>query len=1237
MACTVFAVKASNGKDSILFQELLNRYDQEQAVRFYLASQGMDELKSASTVDTNGELLSDYVSELLDGNHPNYSIANEAESRSEKLKFKPAVDMMRRTIAKLDQDYTRESNLAVRDYAKLAQITMEKAEKERELRKLQSPDSPIKSIHDLNSFANKEVSAIKDLVDNGKLVHPSDLTHAFKVVDTWKNAVRTMAKLDEIEQAGGEFEFHIKDIDALEKRLNGMNKAMALTLASKGLGYAITQEQAFLMAKDMSGLGSNVLDISRVDNPLFQAAHKIVTDNNIRIHEEVTQLKQELGAAMKKAKQQMASGWLKMFQQTQSGLLTGNLIDRYTPEWYKEGGTLRGQALDTGLREDWHKYYTWCKKNTLIIDPRAVSPELQDHGKPMTEDEIAAHRERIERLSDSKEADRLYAEAKAKVDAYTGIKEGAMASIENEHEEIVAAATEHITDPVQAAGVRDSMLKGLDTKKAVWILENSPYHLSAYVDGRSRSPFHPQFAGRYGVQMATQDQHFDSRFKEMQQNPPMMEAYEKMTDICAQLMRYLPEDVQRNIYRNGLPAVGKTTMEAFKEHPYQLGVIIDALKKSASIQDQQGTSSAMRDSNNQTDQKLRANIVANHKTEIAEIVKRNKIAFQEREGRVPTKPEVTRMREEATDHLVRLGSLNMEDIMSHFIEAAVTYKYKSRIEDHLNIINRAIQDSVFGNTLNKAGEAVTDKDGNPIPQDNLKNAKAQWDYFMRHWYEEGKPVSMKAGEKSNWLMTTREKNLKTELTSLRASVETRQTGTPEELDAKNKQLATIDKQLKGIGSYLAGSKVGDMLMKYMIYKTLAWNPFSAVSNVLQGVYSNLVEGAAGEHYSNGELMKAFSLTMHSLAAFYSGGTVKTETAMKIRNIIDRLGVVEDVTKELYEEGVGDSWMKALKGLMPMNMQQRSEYINQAPMVIAMMMHKKILLDGAEHSLWECFDKNGDWKFGENKEWNGSVNNMDENLERNNFITQVKSVMKQNHGNYDALNSPLMAKENITGRALVMFRTWIFDMAHHRFAGQWTDYQNSAGAVQRKGFYRSFGALSKAEGGPIHALVDTGMQLVRKLAFQSTTYGSKVGQEGFTDMDAANMRRVVTEMMSFLMVSSAYFALKGLLPADDDKAKAFRNMSLNTILRLKTDLTFFSNPMSAESLNKNVVPLFGVFTDFSRIASDIPRWIDGDDKISSGTYAHRSRILRDAEKVMPFGNMIAKFFSEGATLYDKPGQ
>lgn len=1228
MSCAVTEVNAPNGEPSKLYQDLLGKMDQKDAVGHYLAAEKMTGAYSALTTDKNGELQADYLIGLMKESK-DYNV-NGVDTRHEDDKFRPLRDLGTTRIRNLEKE------MAVNKAKPEGAVTIEDLAQRKYLRTMAYNDkrtlAKIDEVPAAVNYMNTKIKEVGDLL-NVKNVIPSDLLYAEHAISVFKSATANMLSVEEQERmmnASPEFQFNFKEITALENRAAVVRKEMVVNLVREATGHTSLQEAAIMAHNGMNGAEKLVLDVSLARSPLMQGGWKEAKVATHKARTEATPLKEEFHEVWTAAGRQLGNktGNLAFMQFTKDGHLTGSLVDQFTHEYYRDGDELREKAHESGLPADHKALWDWQKENSMHIDPQ-VAGGVPDYGPVKTQEQLDEHRQKVETRVGKEQADKLFEEAGNKAKRYELEKGAALLNIEHRFDHHRNDVLLKVADLQARAHLKDEIdLKEEDAKNA-WIRDNSPYYLHEYMEhtmdkGGVITP--PRGGEEHSEMIPSKDEHYDKRYEELHKNPVFSKAYDTMIRITSQLSKYLPEDEQRLIHRNTIPGIQKSMWEAFKDHPFQLGTIFDTLKMGAGVQDQQTVSTAARGPNNEDLRSLRSNIMSQHKAAVEDIVNQVVIKQQIATGKRVTNAERQAIREEAVDALVKHSSMDIGAMMEHYIDAATVYKYKSRIEDTLKVIDLSIHNDMHGYATNKAGELLKDANGFNYVKSDLDNAKQSWNYFFGKFFGDATKVELMSENKSSYLMTSHEKALKKDLESLLESIKADPTMSTGD---KEYNLETVQGQLDKLGRHLAGSRVGEMLMKYQIYKSLAYNPFSAVGNVLQGIYSNLIEGSAGEHFTNKEFAKAFSLVGHSMAAFYSGGKIRTETATKIRGLVEGMFIEHDQAQELSDKNTRPSIFSFMKNMGPMSVQQRSEYINQAPLVVAMMMHKKIMIDGVEHSLWDSFDKDGKWAHGENKDWNGDNNDDTQNKEMQNFAIKVGQVMKANHGNYDSLNSPILAKSTITGKAVVMFRSWIFNMFHNRFAGDWQDFTDSDKIRDKSGFYTSIGAYSKASGGPIHMLFDAATQIVRKAAFQGTTFDGKIGPE-FTANDAINMRKMFTEIATLMTVTGAYYAVKSMNADDDPTAKTIRNVTLNTLFRLSTDVTFFSSPASAESINQHIIPAAGVLKDSYKVFGDVLKAMTTEDLNEKGP---QHRVLGEAMGLIPGITQIRGFTYQGSHLLE----
>jgi hypothetical protein len=420
---------------------------------------------------------------------------------------------------------------------------------------------------------------------------------------------------------------------------------------------------------------------------------------------------------------------------------------------------------------------------------------------------------------------------------------------------------------------------------------------------------------------------------------------------------------------------------------------------------------------------------------------------------------------------------------------------------------------------------------------------------------------------------------------------------------------------------------------------MGWNVFAGFANMGFGMMSNVIEGSDGRNYSMKNFWKAQALTLNSVGRNYSFNTWDglNGTGKKIRTLMDKYDTLKEARNEIYKDTTPNMFKKVGKKLEwanPFSPQSRSEYFNQAPVMIAMMMEEKVTLeDGTEISLWEAYDNEGSLKDGVTFDEKSMFE-----LKR-----RIDKLVKMNHGNYDP-DSPLLVKRSFIGRALSQFRTWAYQGFSERFRSEFKDYQlinrkTGENFLTRKGRYRSYVSYYTAENNmnAINATFNMTYQLLRKMVGFNTKFDDLVG-EGFTETDAANMRKNMTEIVIFLLLTGLTLALKAAVEDDDDekgKKKMVYFFLINQIGRLATDVQFYINPIEFERLARNAIPAFSVVVDAAKAIDSAMNLITGgEDILQSGPSKGKSRTWRDIQKLIPGPVQYQKLQSAADQVYKK---
>jgi len=370
----------------------------------------------------------------------------------------------------------------------------------------------------------------------------------------------------------------------------------------------------------------------------------------------------------------------------------------------------------------------------------------------------------------------------------------------------------------------------------------------------------------------------------------------------------------------------------------------------------------------------------------------------------------------------------------------------------------------------------------------------------------------------------------------------------------------------------------------------------------------MTEASDGRNYNMTEFWTAQSKVLHTI-----GGINKfSPEAKKIRALMRNLDVLKQTRYELWkatQQGTVGKAKKALKVLDPYNPQTSTEYINQSTVMVAMLLHQKVQLNGETVSLYDAYNQDGKLK-------DGVV--FPEKVDENKVKIRIDAVISMNHGNYDP-DKPINFKRHLLGRALSQFRTWAYQGAAERFMGE--RYSLALG-MTKKGRYRSYAdfysAMSDQGHSPIFSSIYLFKQLARKSTFgyYNTTFDSI---EGLSETDAANMRKNMTEIMAIMMLTIMALMLKAAF--DDEKNSKGKYVAffwINQLTRLNTDMSFYVSPLQFEKLTRNAMPAFTAVIDVEKALRHSWNYIldPQSDILQSGQDKGDSKALRAISKLAP---------------------
>ena len=503
-------------------------------------------------------------------------------------------------------------------------------------------------------------------------------------------------------------------------------------------------------------------------------------------------------------------------------------------------------------------------------------------------------------------------------------------------------------------------------------------------------------------------------------------------------------------------------------------------------------------------------------------------------------------------------------------------------------------------------------------------------------------------------------------------VDLTQQGTLEAQIKINKIVEEKDKLIKkreGLGKRRSASAGLNSLMNHIRFLGLGYKLSSMVTNFLEGQIANMTIAATGDYFEPKHYYRAMHIVKGSIIKNATLGGYATKGAKKTRIFADRFDILQDSTNELQKASQKTA-LNYVDYVTPYTGNKRVEYLNQTPLMDAIMLATEITgLNGEKSSLWDALDDNckllPKFRTEENiQAWEQGTGEKAQAFKKN-----VSNAIVTAHGNYDKLRG-IMAKENIAGKALLMFKTWIGSQLYQRLAIEQDDL--SANAKGYKGRYRShtkasamlhgamiggvFGGIPGAAIGGGFGLVlasymgktmsQTEMQqgtigvlkestfllksLLRKsigtpinfvvgreLIKEYSNYDKLVG-ENFTERDKKNMKALVAEMSIQLSLLGLGLLVKQLLWDDDDEdedpKRKRHNLMMNYINQLQQSASSYIMIPSTYDTIFGRVALWDFANNVGKLVMTLNEYQDENDISTTGSNSGESKTLKALKKV-----------------------
>ena len=1165
-------------------------------------------------------------------------------------RFQRLVENLQRQVQIIDKEIietrTRMSDLAKSKNEKaknMAYVKFQQLQKEKDsLIKQAIEVKKLDSIDKIIPIANEQIDLGNSLLQK-EILSGADLMRVHTIADIWSKATSmdggetiffTEEEIQAIRDGDPIFNERLGKLNLIRSKAEDLNSRWIqisnVHLNNMGIEkFGNTFYYDFKQTYKDAGMAKKLfMAISDSDNELHQLLFRLAKDANTEAGLEANDLVAKIDEMFKDYK---SKNYDEFAQEFEDGRKTGNLVSRYSYKYYEDSKILKDRldrvllnieesdASDKNksqLKDKAYKDYARQLKNrSIILDARLLFPE-----DGIITPEGNAHISLLKATLGEVGYNTILNKFKDKIDSYKEQSEAIKERLQAESQDWFREF-EH------------------------WDAENNPYKLSKrLIDGKGDTKINgefvkPNYFFTINVPKRTIDGkstgYYDKKFEAIESDPKKSEIYNFIIGTNTRLNKYLGDEIS-GVTPYTVPSLQKSVVEHYMQGGMTKAAgtayerFRDEYIESVNNEFIPGASVSV---NDQEILQLHAKFISDNRDRILDYVKLKQIQFENTNKQLASPELIASWKRDIISEIASEQSFDLPTILKLYALSATNYKYMSKVEFSMSIINEMNRQARQTQLNSYDQDKVSDY--SRVLRD--ANGSVAWvEDFIRHHMNIG--TRAKEGVSKKKTYTKKEQRQLDEIDTEIKNLQDRLSNNEITEEVFKDKFEILNSQKNKIGGYFKASGVGDKFLKFYQLLGMGWNGFAGFINVGVGQISNYIEASGGQRFNANELNKAELLVTNSILKGVTLEIVNTPNARKIRNLMEKYQVLKETSNDIYDRRRLGKYLsgKRTKYLMPYTMQAMTEYINQAPVMISMLMHTKVKTnEGTEISLWDAYNEDGTIK--DNVEFNDSEENRADFLEQK---SKIDSAIVWIHGNYDS-DRKVMYKNRILGRALMMFRGWLPMAITSRFGKEIKDLQ---GGIVRKGrwisykdYYQSVGAIN----GSINIVKSlllklAGMPLINKVTrVKSDQLFNDLISDEFTEVDAANMRRNMQALIMYGSMMILTLLIKANMDDADDEDKALCYFWINQINRIQSDMSFFIDPAEFVKLNKSVVPAFQLVTNFKRAMESSTNVLFGaDDEYQQGPYKGQSKQFVAWGRVVPGLNQLPRFSSITEQLYDK---
>lgn len=980
----------------------------------------------------------------------------------------------------------------------------------------------------------------------------SEISEVNNVVDLWRGLREILyEETDEVpfdmEQA---FKF-VRDIADTDDLYGNLMRVMASHLSQQAK-YKSPEHliREFHQVEDMSMLREWGLDLSHTGIRLITDTDIMLRDILFRSEKEIIARTEEI---FKKFTELKAKGKDVniLWQLNKDNEKTGNLLNRYSQNWYDESSANRDklvrslkaieaarmtpEATKRAKSKAFREYSKWKRQNSETVDTRFFLIDGFNNGYYTKATYIAY-------------LNGLFGETRAQEIIQQALEQNEV------YEEALKYTTEGLAAELEFEQITQ---QEYDDRLSEWQLRNSPE-----VWFKQNEPGASEFPQSYNQYAVTKPKKFingkesgwyDQNYSKIENDADLMDMYNFVREFMSEMMSYLPKYLTRDqdVHAGFLPRIQKELLSEI------------------SMKDFMGSTATMKEDWIQSF--TSAEGMSSRPNEIDPATKK------------PYKSIPTAF---IKNMPLDERSFDLDKVLAAFGKMAIGYKWKSKVEAPALLVNRFVEnmsksdqrrqhttDDLKGlrSQLEYAIDALLynktkadEKDtGIKIFEGNSYIAndevKLDADTKAKELAREGmnadsiNEVLVKEFGEDNIQVVSKKRKHKHLQEQADIIEESYHLGNITEQEY-NDTIGPIEEEAKAMGRSVVWSKVGDKFLRFNQALALGFNPLSAVNNYMFGITSNIVWAAGNNDFGNKESWTALGMMWKS--AFH----LKNKQFDKIANLIVKFNILSDSVE--IKSGSINETMKKIKN-SPYAMLKGGDYLIKGQTFIAMMLKEKITdLQGNERSLYQAFDNEGNWKsdeFGENKGWDGDVTDEGDLKEFLNFRNKSTQLIKKLHGNFDAF-SPVKYKKFMLGKMLGQFRfSWMLEGIDQRWGKKRYDQMLDRDVSGR---YKSYQELGFAKS----------LKTLLKLALHQASAFDGVKAHDMKRTQE-NMRRNLMEIYMYSVMFGIYLMLKNAKDEDNDKSI---NLIMTMLQRTMADTTFYLSPNTFTSIIQDPIPIMRIY-------------------------------------------------------------